>query len=78
MRRSPLGGRGLKYCATLLKFYLIKSLPARGAWIEIGDHPLRRAAGRGSLPARGAWIEIIPDYLTLFHRKVAPRSGGVD
>ena len=39
-RRSPRGERGLKYCFYLLSFLYLKSLPPRGAWIEM--HKLRR------------------------------------
>ena len=38
--------------------YRIKSLPARGAWIEIFMLMYMRKPAK-SLPARGAWIEII-------------------
>ena len=34
------------------------SLPARGAWIEIGVGSCFAVAVAVSLPARGAWIEI--------------------
>ena len=33
--RSPHGERGLKFCGVLLCISVIKSLPTRGAWIEI-------------------------------------------
>ena len=36
-----------------------KSLPVRGAWIEIICRMLERILS-ASLPVRGAWIEIIP------------------
>ena len=54
-----------------------KSLPVRGAWIEIGlcggDWDKLK-----SLPVRGAWIEICHTRLALHHRLVAPRAGSVD
>ena len=34
-RRSPHGERGLKYVSTSLMKFAGKSLPSRGAWIEI-------------------------------------------
>ena len=37
-----------------------KSLPMRGAWIEIFSCSSQHS-DRASLPMRGAWIEIIPD-----------------
>ena len=35
----------------------VKSLPSRGAWIEIEQALYNKLHGR-SLPSRGAWIEI--------------------
>ena len=35
-----------------------KSLPSRGAWIEIFSDSTTASVTRGSLPSRGAWIEI--------------------
>ena len=56
--RSPCGERGLKCYFSVRVRQKSKSLPVRGAWIEIpcaagADHPKHR-----SLPVRGAWIEI--------------------
>ena len=55
------------------------SLPARGAWIEIGNFFAVVYQKELSLPARGAWIEIntgtkTPTSWTV----VAPREGSVD
>ena len=36
-----------------------KSLPVRGAWIEMRHRAIRNRAGLQSLPVRGAWIEIL-------------------
>ena len=36
----------------------IKSLPARGEWIEITFDMVDKLAAYESLPARGEWIEI--------------------
>ena len=78
MSRSPHGERGLKYKLTDTIKNLDKSLPARGAWIEI--FLIWGAFGGGwSLPARGAWIEIA--WQDLVHPApwhVAPRTGSVD
>ena len=41
--------------------YLSKSLPARGAWIEISKLTQSCLVRPKSLPARGAWIEIRTD-----------------
>ena len=55
----------------------LRSLPARGAWIEIMKEKVIDQTA-ASLPARGAWIEI-----QIFEQqddafKVAPRTGSVD
>ena len=56
--RSPRGERGLK-CLWPFGYHTIgKSLPPRGAWIEI-PLSLRCDFSRLSLPPRGAWIEIL-------------------
>ena len=54
-----------------------KSLPARGAWIEILVVRLTRPL-RESLPARGAWIEMTGYGTASISPSVAPRKGGVD
>ena len=55
----------------------IRSLPVRGAWIEIAE--LRKAADDlESLPVRGAWIEIALFGLIFRVVRVAPRKGSVD
>ena len=54
--RFPYGERGLKLTCEQPREVIAKSLPARGAWIEI--HKYRGAACSGSsLPAWGAWVE---------------------
>ena len=40
-----------------------KSLPSRGAWIEIFMHLVYKLAKDRSLPSRGAWIEILQTFL---------------
>ena len=71
-RRSPHGERGLK----CYKFGGLPpcnaSLPARGAWIEIGGGMSLTYAPETSLPARGAWIEI--KKLELFCENPLSRS----
>ena len=57
-RRSPCGERGLKCIADALGVEDIRSLPVRGAWIEMADAALKMAAAMQSLPVRGAWIEM--------------------
>ena len=76
-RRSPCGERGLKCPPRGGVRVLCRSLPVRGAWIEI--LLFLRSAGRArSLPVRGAWIEILR-YTTLScTTSVAPRAGSVD
>ena len=47
-RRSPCGGRGLKYVPYHVYRRVLRSLPLRGAWIEIAllpeMHQLQRVA----------------------------------
>ena len=57
-RRSPRGERGLKwFLARSTSIVVNKSLPPRGAWIEIRWRN-KRVVRNPSLPPRGAWIEI--------------------
>ena len=42
-----------------MNFLMLKSLPVRGAWIEIVGVYCARTMRKGSLPVRGAWIEIV-------------------
>ena len=57
---------------------LQKSLPSRGAWIEIIRQRLLIVA-QVSLPSRGAWIEIRTDGLGQIRLGlVAPLTGSVD
>ena len=55
--RSPSGERGLKFRPPKISQKRKKSLPIRGAWIEISLLGGGWTAHR-SLPIRGAWIEI--------------------
>ena len=57
--RSPCGERGLKFQSLGLITIAYKSLPVRGAWIEIQDAQGHIDITIASLPVRGAWIEII-------------------
>ena len=56
---------------------LRKSLPVRGAWIEMVSMPRIRSSF-WSLPVRGAWIEMVNICITPQHTNVAPRAGSVD
>ena len=52
----------------------VRSLPARGAWIEIARRANIRC-GAESLPARGAWIEILFDsWRVTAHTGRSPRG----
>ena len=56
-----------------------KSLPPRGAWIEILT-PISVSRGRKSLPPRGAWIEIsypISPYLRC-EKSLPPRGAWIE
>ena len=54
-----------------------KSLPTRGAWIEIVAD-MQAAGLNPSLPTRGAWIEIRCLPIILWVSFVAPHTGSVD
>ena len=43
VRRSPHGERGLKYLSPIVVHGAVRSLPARGAWIEISSRAPRCA-----------------------------------
>ena len=62
------------FCA---KAKIERSLPVRGAWIEIAKAKIESVKPR-SLPVRGAWIEIPPLALFCSDSDVAPRKGSVD
>ena len=73
-RRSPCGERGLKSPPLCYRFSRRKSLPVRGAWIEIGK-AARLAHQPSSLPVRGAWIEIVRSCRALYPRQSLPVRG---
>ena len=52
VRRTPQGVRGLKYGRQAGAKLPQRSHPARGAWIEIGQHR-RRATARTVAPRKG-------------------------
>ena len=56
----------------------VKSLPVRGAWIEMALVRIADFYGVSSLPVRGAWIEIAPWWRHERRPLVAPRAGSVD
>ena len=56
--RSPCGERGLKSASPAKSTRWNRSLPVRGAWIEIVEAHEERLGFQSSLPVRGAWIEI--------------------
>ena len=76
--RTPHGVRGLKFFTSRLFATIIKSHPARGAWIEIIDFVPIKVYNLTSHPARGAWIEIFFIVSLLYYTFVAPRTGCVD
>ena len=76
--RSPCGERGLKSIANGILSDVTKSLPVRGAWIEIKTRYPWTALTEASLPVRGAWIEIKEATAVYINEEVAPRAGSVD
>ena len=75
--RSPCGERGLKFFARATSHARPRSLPVRGAWIEITSGVCRLMV-LPSLPVRGAWIEMSCVAVILYFPVVAPRAGSVD
>ena len=58
-------------------YQLRKSLPTRGAWIEIW-YAVLASMPYASLPTRGAWIEIDSWITEDKSNLVAPHTGSVD
>ena len=52
----------MKWLLTVRKRRKIKSLPVRGAWIEIFSIAVETFFCCMSLPVRGAWIEIFRNF----------------
>ena len=76
--RSPQGERGLKYLIKATIQFMVLSLSARRAWIEISTKRKCRAS-KASLSARRAWIEIIDEVERLERlAQVALRKESVD
>ena len=73
--RSPHGERGLKCYTTPPDSADRRSLPARGAWIEISFPHSASVIQLPSLPARGAWIEINPQHIKKGRKKSLPARG---
>ena len=76
-RRSPCGGRGLKFDNVVCIEVTVLSLPVWGAWIEINRY-CKLPADPSSLPVWGAWIEMRAVFCACVIFLVAPRVGGVD
>ena len=57
---------------------IFKSLPVRGAWIEILYSSDFCNVSITSLPVRGAWIEITSEKAYPYVTFVAPCEGSVD
>ncbi len=74
--RSPHGERGLKFKFIIEDFLPLKSLPARGAWVEMTVTGAKFLQAK-SLPARGAWVEMGKIFPRAMLENVAPRTGSV-
>ena len=59
-------------------FAPLKSLPPRGAWIEMCLPAAQKGDPVQSLPPRGAWIEIPAGATKPYGLEVAPPTGSVD
>ena len=75
--RSPHGERGLKYHRRAGRVRRGRSLPTRGAWIEMSAATAVYMLV-WSLPTRGAWIEIELFPINRAELLVAPHTGSVD
>ena len=74
--RSPCGERGLKWANAVRRDTDNRSLPVRGAWVEISN-PYHSRLTLPSLPVRGAWVEIGCSFVQRLLQLVAPRAGSV-
>ena len=76
--RSPCGERGLKYAGISAAVDKAKSLPVRGAWIEIQSfrHSLHLLYCRSPCGERG--LKCFPAGALRDFPEVAPRAGSVD
>ena len=63
--RSPCGERGLKCRQGRDHHPAGRSLPLRGAWIEIATCNIQNKYAVMSLPLRGAWIEMFLNWMTM-------------
>ena len=78
-RRSPCGERGLKYPPLCYHFSRRKSLPVRGAWIEMRSGFSAPRFQSRSLPVRGAWIEMrYPTFRTARQRSLPVRGAWIE
>ena len=75
MSRSPRGERGLKYQISCILKSISKSLPSRGARVEMLSSCLPACRRRRSLPSRGARVEISLVLPDLIQSCVAPHPG---
>ena len=77
MSRPPLGERGLKLDRGDMQYIRAKSLPARGAWVEIINFfiALTRPTSRSPHGERG--LKCIAERVGRIERRVAPRTGSV-
>ena len=66
----------MKYKGYKLPIQVCKSLPVRGAWVEISAVNVQTYRFL-SLPVRGAWVEIPSAYSVHTQQIVAPRAGSV-
>ena len=75
--RSPCGERGLKLMVRVNGRCHCKSLPVRGAWVEMSIITVKMVSKSLSLPVRGAWVEIPGERAAVVVERVAPRAGSV-
>ena len=78
-RVAPLAGSvDRNFAEAEEKTEAVKSLPSRGAWIEISMWTATPSSLKPSLPSRGAWIEMRRGLFAFAAACVAPLAGSVD
>ena len=76
--RSPRGERGLKFFDCEDKILLPRSLPSRGAWIEIDKHKGTFTVKDGRSPRGERGLKCIDSHTLSMQCWVAPLAGSVD
>ena len=76
--RSPSGERGLKSVVSGLRGRLVRSLPIRGAWIEINISAYKEQLWNGRSPSGERGLKLDAPETAERSHMVAPHPGSVD